>query len=84
MKWQPEETEQLTYIFQKHTAAVIAGGQSVYQQRERASRSQTMTLHTPLCYGDAAAVMVTHCATELLNGLTVSLCLWVHLLPYNR
>lgn len=73
-------TEDLTFIFQKHTAADIAGGQSLYQQQERVSRSQTMssmTLNTPLCYGDDAAVMVTDCATELLNGLIVSLCVCV-------
>ena len=37
----------------------------------------SMTLHTAHCYGDDVTVMVTGGAPELLNGLSVSLCLCV-------
>lgn len=49
----------------------------MYQQKEGRSwtgSKSSMTLHTFLCYGDAAAVMVTDWATELLNDPTVYLC----------
>lgn len=76
------------FIFQeKNTAADIAGGQSVYQQQERMSRSQTMSsmsLHTPHLWRWCGYYGYRLCYWITEWSHSISLCLCVHLFPYNQ
>ena len=76
MRWQND----LTSRAQTNTTDSGTVIKSVYQQKEGRSWTGSksgMTLHTVLCYGDAAAVMVSGSATELLNDPTINLCVCV-------